>query len=333
MQSNLQTWQTFLAHSLVERIDEETFTEYTKILNTRCPLSGVMICDLFLSPQDARGGEHGALVYTQSPDLRVVRYIQCLLAEGLVTIPGILRALWRVSTFRTLAEDAGGDNHAKKKDRAGGKNGKETQTRKRWINSYETEETLFYRLTKHVASGSSPKDVQEITELILVCIQWMSLVVSLSAETTSMLHPTQTQEIAAQNMALGTFVIALVENAKVQRALRKGSVTKATRKELEKTLGAFITLLMQSSPQIAARLEIFRRETLVALLPVDAKEKNKDAERGGAEKEMDDILEGGLGMSLGLESMVVEDIPSMNTRAGLYVYLNSLVSVLNEVGH
>jgi mediator of RNA polymerase II transcription subunit 5 len=259
-----------------------------------------------------------------------VRYIQCLLAEGLVTIPGILRALWRVSTFQTLAGDSEGDNHTEKKDISRGKNGKEKQIRKRWINSYETEETLFYRLTKHIASGSSPNDIQEITELIHICIQWMSLVVSLSAETTSMLHPTQTQEIAAQNMALGTLVVALVENAKVQRALSKGSVTKATTKELEKTLGAFITLLMQSSPQIAARLEIFRTETLVALLPVDAKEKGKDAERRGAEKEMDDILEGGLGMSPGLETMVVEDIPSMNARAGLYVYLNSLVSVSNE---
>jgi mediator of RNA polymerase II transcription subunit 5 len=102
---------------------------------------------------------------------------------------------------------------------------------------------------------------------------------------------------------------------------------------LEKTLGNFIASLMQSSPQSAARLEIFRTETLVALVPTEPKEKDTEhATGGGAEKEMDDILEGGLGLSPGLEAMVVEDLPSMNSRAGLYVYLNSLVSLSGSWG-
>jgi len=158
-------------------------------------------------------------------------------------------------------------------------------------------------------------------------------VASIPHSATAMLLPTRLQEIAAQNMALGTLVVAVVENAKVQRALSKGSVPKATRVELEKTLGNFIASLMQSSPQSAARLEIFRTETLVALVPTEPKEKDTEhATGGGAEKEMDDILEGGLGLSPGLEAMVVEDLPSMNSRAGLYVYLNSLVSLSGSWG-
>jgi len=81
----------------------------------------------------------------------------------------------------------------------------------------------------------------------------------------------------------------------------------------------------ENSPQSAARLEMFRTETLVALLP-EEKEKEPESRKDGVEKEMDDILEGGLGLSPGLEMMVVEDLPSMNSRAGLYVFLNSLVS-------
>jgi mediator of RNA polymerase II transcription subunit 5 len=68
-------------------------------------------------------------------------------------------------------------------------------------------------------------------------------------------------------------------------------------------------------------LEVFRTQTMLAIEPVDKKEK-------AAEKEIEDILEEG--MALGVESMVVAEMPIMNSRAGLYVYLNSLVSSPNN---
>jgi mediator of RNA polymerase II transcription subunit 5 len=126
-----------------------------------------------------------------------------------------------------------------------------------------------------------------------------------------------TAEMTAQNMALGTLVIAAVENGRVLHALGKGNVPKLVRKELKDTLANFVPLLLQSSPQSAARLELFRTQTILAIEPVDKKER-------AADKEIEEILEEG--MPLGVESMVVGDMPIMNSRAGLYVYLNSLVS-------
>jgi mediator of RNA polymerase II transcription subunit 5 len=96
-------------------------------------------------------------------------------------------------------------------------------------------------------------------------------------------------------------------------------VPKPVRKELKDTLANFVPLLLQSSPQSAARLELFRTQTILAIEPVDKKER-------AADKEIEEILEEG--MALGVESMVVGDMPTMNSRAGLYVYLNSLVSAL-----
>jgi mediator of RNA polymerase II transcription subunit 5 len=133
------------------------------------------------------------------------------------------------------------------------------------------------------------------------------------------LAQTHTAEMTAQNMALGTLIIAVVENGRVLHALGKGSVPKPVRKELKDTLANFVPLLLQSSPQSAARLELFRTQTILAIEPVDKKER-------AADKEIEEILEEG--MALGVESMVVGDMPTMNSRAGLYVYLNSLVSAL-----
>jgi mediator of RNA polymerase II transcription subunit 5 len=87
------------------------------------------------------------------------------------------------------------------------------------------------------------------------------------------------------------------------------------RKELKDVLANFVPLIIQSSPQAARALEIFRTQTILAIEPFDKKERATD-------KEIEEILED----NMVVENMVVADMPTMNTRAGLYVYLNSLVS-------
>ena len=78
-------------------------------------------------------------------------------------------------------------------------------------------------------------------------------------------------------------------------------------------------LLLQSSPQNAARLEVFRTQTLLTIEPVDKKEQ-------AVETEINEILDSTIG--IGIDSIVVADLPTMNSRAGLYIYLNSLVSTV-----
>ena len=248
-------------------------------------------------------------------DPRIPRYLQVLLAHQLVTLPGVLNSLWKVSSYRPLPSE--GDDGVKAKEGDGSaekKHGKDDG--KRWSNSYTPEETLFYRLTKYISSGTAPKDVQEAVELVIVCIQWMETVVAAGNAAHEMLGLGHTEEMAAQNMALGTLIVAVVENSLVQRSVEKGSVPKTVRKQLSKTLASFEPLL-QNSPLSAARIAVFRTQTLVQIEPVDKKER-------AADKEIEDILD----EATGLESMVVVDLPVMNSRAGLYIYLNSLVSTL-----
>lgn len=314
--STIVNWQTFLTHSLATRLPPETFESYVQILNSRYPLSSNRICDIFLQPRE---GSDYAL------DTRATKYIRILLSLKLVTVPAILKTLLKVSSYSKQPE--GHDRHDElMKDARDGNREKEARPPRWWRNSYGAEETLFYRLAKIISSGTAPSKIDEATELVKVCIQWMEVVIAASHAAQEMmgLDQTHTQEKNAQTMALGTLVIAVVENTHVLHALSNSSVPKATRKDLSKTLANFVPLLLQNSAQAAARLEVFRTETLIAIEPVDKKEM-------AADKAIEDILDESIGLAHGVDSMVVEEVPIMNSRAGLYIYLNSLVGDDNPV--
>jgi mediator of RNA polymerase II transcription subunit 5 len=66
---------------------------------------------------------------------------------------------------------------------------------------------------------------------------------------------------------------------------------------------------------VTNRLEHFRTEILDSIDPVDEKKEAVDAA-------MSEILDS----AVGLDSIVITEIPISNTRAGLYVYINASVS-------
>lgn len=72
--------------------------------------------------------------------------------------------------------------------------------------------------------------------------------------------------------------------------------------------------MVQSAAQIAARLEVFRTETLASFEPVD---KAKEA----AHAEMNALLDS----AVPPENLALPEVLITNTRAGLYIYVNSLV--------
>ena len=80
------------------------------------------------------------------------------------------------------------------------------------------------------------------------------------------------------------------------------------------SLERFVPLIMQMPPEIAGRLERFRTETLAALVPSE----KKDAAVSGMNNYMDNLI--------GLENFQVPEVPVVNSRAGLYVYLNAAVN-------
>jgi|SRR5450432_3106813 mediator of RNA polymerase II transcription subunit 5 len=85
------------------------------------------------------------------------------------------------------------------------------------------------------------------------------------------------------------------------------------------SLAGFTPLLMHSSSLIAERLELFRTQTLLPLEPIDKKTQ-------AANDEINQMIDSTL--ALGIDSVPVVDLPPINSRAGLYVYLHSIVRTL-----
>jgi mediator of RNA polymerase II transcription subunit 5 len=318
--SAAQAWTKFLSHSLATRLDTETFESYVQLLASKHPLSPAHISGLFLRPTESNDA---------CLDPRIPRYVQAMLGLELVTVSNILKALHRYSTFGIQAEPAHNDASDDKEGESVGKQKEQVNGKskwKRWTHSYAADEMLFYRMAKYITSGSAPRNIQQAVELILVCIQWMELVTTAATaqhEILSLGAHGNVEEISATIMALGTVLAAVIDNGYIIQVLSKGSAPKGTGKQLSKMLANFVPLLLQSSPQSAARLELFRTQTMVEIEPLDKKEI-------AANKEIDAILDEGMG--LGIDSVVVADLPTMNSRAGLYVYLNSLVSGSSLMG-
>lgn len=87
------------------------------------------------------------------------------------------------------------------------------------------------------------------------------------------------------------------------------------RSSFGQALATFVSSILQISPDSAERLNAFQTQTLASLEPVDKKQRDANT------TEIDQIID-----SIGIDSIPVADTPVMNSRAGLYIYLNALVS-------
>lgn len=292
---DLKAWHTLLERSLIARLEPDDFTLNANILYQHNPLSSARICSLFLSP---------ALQNNYCLDPKALRYTLRLLSLGFIDIPNILIALWQNSTCRVLVT------------------GILPEERKQWINSFTAEETLFYRLAKVISSGSMPKMIKEAVETVSTCTLWMEGVISATRSQHELptLSRSQTAEMNAQNMALGTLIVSVVENGLIQNAISRGCLGPRLGKRFKEALAGLIPLmLMQNSPQGAARLEGFLAETMPAIEPLEKTAKIS------VDKEIEVIIEEGLEDAMAVDSIIVREFAVVNTRAGLYVYLNSLL--------
>ncbi|RKF60016.1 Mediator of RNA polymerase II transcription subunit 5 [Erysiphe neolycopersici] len=292
----LNLWRTFLERCLASRLETDRFSKYVILLYQRSPLLSSQICSIFLSP---------ILQNNYCIDPKSIRYIICLLGLGYVDIPNILNALWDYSTCRTIATQISPE-----------------EEKNAWVNSFTAEETIFYRLAKAISSGSVPRMTREAVDTVRACTQWMegAILASRSQHELPTLVPSQIAEMNAQNMALGTLVVSIVESSIVQNTIAQGHLSAKLRKSLRESLSGIVSLMIfQNSPQGAARLEVFRTETLLAIEPKQKELKNN------VDKEIKDIIDEGLEEMISVDNMIVNEIVKVNTRAGLYVLFNSML--------
>lgn len=216
-------WRIFLRNALQTRLDIPAFTSFLPLLLQRAPLSSSAICAIFLAPP--------AQSTPDSIDPRVLRYLPVLLTEGLVGAGAILTALRRVSSLGNGDEGIANDDATEADGTQ--KVTKDAETELRWRDSCIAEESIFYRIAKHVSSGLAPVDVREADHILTVAMAWMEavtrglsqaagnelLTMAGAATVRSATRMRKVDEASAVAMALGTLVISLVENPVVLRFL------------------------------------------------------------------------------------------------------------------
>ncbi|KAL7625778.1 mediator complex subunit [Parahypoxylon ruwenzoriense] len=296
-----EEWSKFLTRCLSSRLDPDTFDTYVALLYSKYPLPPEVIADICLKPQPTNH---------ESLDPRIPRYIQILSQRKLIDTPSILKALYKYSTSHAQAQKTASGNVPP--------DNSEDKVPLRWGSSYAAEEVIFYRITKAVGLGTGIKGGSDALEICKLMAKWMTLFTSASAAFAQdvmgqLQSPQSRDEMEAARAAFVMLLLGICENQTVLNALSR-PFAKDARRALSESLASFVPSILQSASQIASRLELFRTETLASFEPAD---KKKDATNPG----IDDLLES----TMALDNFVVPELPTVNSRAGLYIYLNAAV--------
>ncbi|KAH0493780.1 hypothetical protein TgHK011_000431 [Trichoderma gracile] len=348
LRDSVNCWSSFVSKCLTKRLDAGPFEEYVKLVFARHPLTPEVIADFLLQPQASN---------CVSPDPRIPPYVSVLTQLRYIDAVSILRSLYRYSSLHAQTplqtqghhEDQDQDHRqqppqGREQQKEGEGEGKDAPakehehehehektllgdakndaqhdtlrpSRTRWKSSSWLEEVMFYHVIRLVVEGTASKDSRTALELIHVTSKWMSLFAaasnSMAAEmlSGSLQDPQVRHDMEVSRAAFVPLLLRLVDNPALVKVISHPSA-KAPRKEFSDSLTSFVHVF-QPVPPFVEKLEMFRTEVLAPLDPV---EKNNQAANA-----MDELLDS----TVGLDNLMIPDMPITNTRAGLYVYLGA----------
>ncbi|KAL6706140.1 mediator complex subunit [Coniothyrium glycines] len=288
-------WMVLLDKCLENRIQANVFAALVTQLHAKSPLPGRKLAALLLRPRSAN------LI---SIDPRIPVYLEQLLALQKVDASDVLASTFQYSTDRlpkTGNEDA--------------------QKGAQWNNPPELEEIIFHRLHKVFASDERPVDNSEGIRTLIVVTRWMQAMVTSHTSNTMIQAMAGIQAQPQQHLinvreGLGMLIVGIIENQKMLRILEnpKG---KEIRKVFVQSLSSFIPFLNHNSGgsntslSLAQRLEMSQKQHdfYNKLSPADGETNQNNPGLDVAALQLDAVM----------------DLPLVNTRAGLYVFLNSLL--------
>lgn len=309
-------WSTFVTKCISQRLETERFDEYVRLVHSKHRLPPVLVAELFLRPQTDNDA---------SLDPRIPPYIQVLSQRGFVDAPSILRALYKFSSLHVqLNEKTQSNGQDDGSGNKGKENGKEEgKAPRRWRASSWAEEVMFYHVIKTVVEGTAFRTVRAAQELVEIISRWMALFTSASnAFAADLLGELQVSPVRDEmDVARAAFVpllLRLIEIPALVTAI-SGPHAKGIRKKFADSLAGF-TQTLQPAPGFVERLELFRTDTLARLDPVD---KKRQAAENAA---MDELLQ----TTVGLENLVIPDLPISNTRSALFIFFNASVSTTSR---
>lgn len=287
----MATWTHFVDRCLQNRLSADKLEKLAVQLSKRIPRDETQLAEALLRPRSQA---------TACLDPLIPVYLERLLVLNFLNPPEVLNALFRYS--RDYATGAGHSHGSPKK-----------QQSQHWHITPELEELVFARLSKAFVTNERPKSVVEVQKTLATLSRWMNTLNS-SQTAESVIHSLADGSQAQRTqtlVGLGMLVIATIEHPKVAGVIEV-ALPKAQRKSLSESLTFFIPHLNQSSLQLGDRLGMLQKQYSLTT----------DHASGGMH---DGPGSHGLDVSV-LQLETVMDLPIINTRAGLYVFINSLVS-------
>jgi len=292
MESMEKDWRLCLDGCLERRIPKTVFAAIVAQLHAKSPLPGRRIAALLLRPRSTG---------VSSVDPRIIVYTEQLLESKKVNAAEVLSSTFQYSKDR-LPKTAGPV--------------KEMQ----WHNPPELEENIFHRLHKSFAAERRPITNNEGISTLIIITRWMqSLVTSHTSDTmlqaiSGIQQQPQQQSINLRE-GLAMLVVGIIENSKMLHILNHPKV-KDLRKSFIQSLSSFVSFLSHNSAGSQGSLQLAHR------LEMSQKQHEFYEKLPSIHGVTDDTT--GLGVAaLHLEATM--DLPLINTRAGLYIFLNSLL--------
>ncbi|KAL0465541.1 RNA polymerase [Neurospora intermedia] len=306
-------WTKFLARAEAKRLDPSDFARFVPILNSDFyPLPPIVIANLLLRPTKQS---------SYSLDPRRLQYLTILLNQKLVNPQSVLKVLHHYSTSQAKIQsehDAGTTNEAATATKGGqGQQGDKKPKRVFWQNSYNDEEVIFLRLSKVITHGQGIRHASDAYEMATNLSKWTTLfidvIAAFSRDTFGTIQNMRTkQDMETSLQAFSLLLVNFLGNQRVVSAFGRPEA-KSHRKRLASSIDQLIPYLLQNpnTSGIAERLEFSRGQALAGEETSDL----KDAAVAEMHSYMDNMI--------GLDTWQIPDMPIVNSRAGLYIYINA----------
>ncbi|KAI9658537.1 MAG: mediator complex subunit [Trizodia sp. TS-e1964] len=292
-------WSELLKYSLSLRSSADIFSASCARLHARNPLlPRSKLASMFL---------HKNTLLRTMIDPRILEYMRVLMDLDILQIPDLLGGMLRTARLEHAPTVLPG------------------QEKKRY-NSYISEEVLLYlvkRTLSYKTDKRRPKSVGETWGSFEAINLWMRLIVrrAIAGQHNGDESAQETPEAVGVGVALGYVVIALFNNPEVQSRIARGGPRK-TLQSFTYSLSAFFHYMQNTLPQLASRLQTIHREHLAAFVPIVVPPSGGNHRFSSAS--------GGLGpgaetiLMAEIDSLGIIDSPGINSRAGPYIFLNSL---------
>ncbi|PYH89710.1 mediator of RNA polymerase II transcription subunit 5 [Aspergillus ellipticus CBS 707.79] len=286
-----EQWGTFLRRCLLHRIDAAEFKSLARLLMQRCPIAEAPLLDVLLETRLATGIKWDPLLPL---------YIDCLCKMGLVQTSTVLNCLLKYSSIHDKPQPPG----------------QEAVPIKQRHKCYTlmTDIRVVQDAMLSVSTGTTPKSFPEAVGIFHAIVDWIQAVVSWHNNHMDASHQTgglmSSPDAVSLFESLGILLAALSGTSKGLEVL--SAVTHESLKvKLGQALSAYLPLCVEVSLPLRNRLDSLQKEFGLFGEP--------------ASKTLDvSMMENVNVNALQFEDSVM-DGPVLNSRAGLYIYINAML--------